>query len=172
VNITTVDTNVLLDVLDPGSPYGTPAQEALDAACRTGRLCICDVVRAELAANFALQESAPEDALSTFLERTRLRHVPMDPISIDIAGVRWAAHTRRRPTGLQCPQCGSINPLAPCVQCGHAITIRQHVIADFLIGAWAVTHGRRLLTRDRGYYRTYFPELVLIDPTAPHPAAK
>ena len=57
MNITTVDTNVILDILDPGSPYGTPAQEALDAASRAGRLGICDVVRAELAANFALQVS-------------------------------------------------------------------------------------------------------------------
>lgn len=167
MNITTIDTNVLLDMLDPGSPYGTLAQEALDAASRTGRLFICDVVRAELAANFALQQSAPEDALNTFLERTRLQHVPMDPISIDIAGVRWATYAKRRPTGLQCPQCGSINPIAPCSQCGREITTRQHIISDFLVGAWAVTHGRRLLTRDRGYYRTYFPELILIDPTAP-----
>jgi predicted nucleic acid-binding protein len=167
VNITNIDTNVLLDVLDPGSPYGTSALEALDAASRTGRIFICDVVRAELAANFALQESAPEGALNTFLERTRLQHFPMDPISIDLAAVRWAAYTQQRPMGLQCPQCGNLNPIAPCSQCGRAITTRQHVISDFLIGAWAVTHGRRLLTRDRGYYRTYFPELVLVDPSAP-----
>jgi predicted nucleic acid-binding protein len=165
--MTNIDTNVLLDVLDPGSPYGTPAQEALDAASRMGRLLICDVVRAELAANFALQESAPEGALNTFLERTRLQHLPMDPISVDLAGVRWALYTRQRPMGLQCPQCGAINPIAPCSQCGRAIPIRQHIISDFLIGAWAVTHGRRLLTRDRGYYRTYFPELVLINLSAP-----
>jgi predicted nucleic acid-binding protein len=166
VNITTIDTNVLLDVLDPGSPYGTLAQEALDASSRAGRLYICDVVRAELAANFALQESAPENALNTFLERTRLQHFPMEPVSLDIAGRRWATYTQRRPAGLQCPHCGTLNPIAPCSQCGRPMTTRQHIISDFFIGAWAVTHGRRLLTRDRGYYRTYFPELVLIDPTA------
>jgi len=172
VSITTIDTNVLLDLLDPGSPCSISAQEALDAASRIGRLCICDVVRAELAASFSLQKSAPEDALSTFLSRTRLQHLPMDPISIDIAGVRWATYSQRRAAGLHCPQCGTMNPVAPCSQCGRAITIRQHVLPDFFIGAWAFTHGRRLLTRDRGYYRTYFPELVLIDPTAPLRAVK
>lgn len=41
---------------------------------------------------------------------------------------------------------------------------RTRVIADFLIGAHGSTQADRLLTRDRGFYRTQFTELSIIDP--------
>jgi predicted nucleic acid-binding protein len=41
---------------------------------------------------------------------------------------------------------------------------RDRMIADFLIGAHAAEQADRLITRDRGFYRSYFAELSIVDP--------
>jgi predicted nucleic acid-binding protein len=42
---------------------------------------------------------------------------------------------------------------------------RGRVVQDFLIAAHAQTHADGLLARDRGYYRDYFINLKLLDPS-------
>ncbi|MGC8542063.1 MAG: type II toxin-antitoxin system VapC family toxin, partial [Phycisphaerae bacterium] len=38
------------------------------------------------------------------------------------------------------------------------------VLPDFFIGAHAAIEGLKLITRDMGRYRTYFPRLDIISP--------
>lgn len=36
---------------------------------------------------------------------------------------------------------------------------KEHFLADFFIGGFALTKSDTILTRDRGVYRKYFPDL-------------
>ena len=42
---------------------------------------------------------------------------------------------------------------------------RDRMLTDFLIGAHSKVQAGRLLSRDRGFYRSLFPALSLIDPS-------
>ena len=152
--ITAVDTNVLLDILIPGAPHGDESERALAEALRAGAVVISDPVYAELAAHFPEQEK-----LDRFLADTGLRLAPSKADALYRAGRAWSEYIRRRPA-LACPQCGAKQEIR-CDKCGASVQPRQHVVADFIIGAHAVVQADQLLTRDRGYYATYLPELAL-----------
>ncbi len=153
--ITAVDTNVLLDVLIPGAPHGEESERALAEAVGAGALLISEPVYAELAVHF------PDRAdLDRFLADTGIRLEPSGGEALHRAGSAWREYLRRRPPTLACPQCGVAQELR-CDRCGASIQPRQHVVADFVIGAHALVQADTLLTRDRGYYATYFPELTL-----------
>jgi len=152
--ITAVDTNILLDVLIPDAPHGGESELALAGALRAGAVVISEPVYAELAVHFPEQEK-----LDRFLADTGLRLETSKAEALYRAGRAWSEYLRRRPA-LTCPQCRATQNVH-CDKCGASVQPRQHVVADFMIGAHALVQADQLLTRDRGYYATYFPELTL-----------
>ena len=150
-----VDTNILIDVLaGVGAPW-MEAHRRLTVARRAGPLTISEPVHAELAPHFG--NAAAVDA---FIRELGVSLVRSTPETLHQAGIAWAAYSRRRPRVRVCPRCGE--PQSDrCEACGEEVRVRQHVLADFLIGAHAAVQADRLITRDRGYYATYFPDLEL-----------
>jgi predicted nucleic acid-binding protein len=137
--ITAVDTNVLIDVFAADPQFGPRSRDALRACIAEGGLIACEVVWAEVAAGFDDRAGA-----STALERLGVRFVPLEPPMALDAGAAWRAYRRRARR-------------------------RDRVVADFLIGAHAASAADRLLTRDRGFYATYFDGLDVVDPSRRKP---
>jgi predicted nucleic acid-binding protein len=153
---TAVDTNILLDLLIPDAPELQSSYLRLSAALEIGPVILSELVYAELAPRFS-----HEDELNQFLEETAVSLVRSQPATFFRAGRAWLEYLRRRSNVLQCPQCGSLQEVR-CQECSNVLRLRQHLIADFLIGAHALLQADALLTRDRGYYAAYFPDLTIV----------
>jgi predicted nucleic acid-binding protein len=154
--ITAVDTNILLDILIPDAPHGDISEKSLTESLEDGSVIISEAVYTELSAHFSSREQ-----IDRFLKETCINLCPSSSEALYLAGKTWREYLRRRPNATVCPACGITREFR-CTECGSAFLPRQHVIADFIIGAHAIVHADRLLTRDRGYYRTYFTDLKLI----------
>ena len=132
--ITAVDTSVLLDVLAGDAEFGKRSANALRRCIAEGSLIAGDVVWAETGAWFP-DATAAEDAL----ERLRVEYSPLAAATALQAGRAWQEYRAAGGT-------------------------RERVTADFLIGTHAATQADRLLTRDRGFYRSHFGGLTIVDP--------
>ena len=155
--ITAVDTNVILDVLIPDEPFGDSSKQLLDRYVSHGRLILCEIVFAELAARFP-----SEDDLKMFLTETGMRLVYSNEKSLYIAGTRWMDYARKgNKDRLSCAKCGYRFEVT-CPQCKTALRRRLHVLGDFIIGAHALVNADCLLSRDLGLYKTYFSDLKIV----------
>jgi predicted nucleic acid-binding protein len=153
--ISAVDTNVLLDILIPGASHREASGRLLAGALDQGSLILSEAVYAELAAHFL---NAAD--LEKFVDDTRLQLSPSNVKVLLTAGDAWRRYTRVRGTFALCSACGTQQELR-CISCEESLRLRQHLITDFLIGSHALVLADRLLTRDKGYYTTYFPSLKL-----------
>jgi len=156
--ITSVDTNIILDLLIPGEPFSESSKVLLDRHLAKGKLIICEVVFAELAAGFPTEEE-----LGCFLADTGMKVVSSNDRALFLAGSRWAEYSRRSARSrLLCGKCGHAFEVS-CPQCATILGKRFHVLADFLIGAHALVQADCLLSRDLGLYRTYFADLKVVN---------
>jgi len=130
-----IDTSVLLDVLGADPEFGERSRDALKKAWTSGPVFVCDVVLAEVSAFFP-----PEEDPAALLAEMGIAFEPLSAGAAIEAGRRWKDFPAR----------------------GGAR--RDRVIADFLVGAHALISADALLTRDRGFYRTAFSGLRILEP--------
>ena len=150
-----VDTNILLDILLPDPKFLESSTRLLNDAIATGKVIISEVVYAELSAQFGSKEE-----LESFLEDSSIVVQPANQAAMWEAGRAWMRYLKARGEEIECPQCGD-KRVTRCEKCGEIIAGRQHIVSDFLIGGHAQMMADTLLTRDRGFYQTYFKSLPL-----------
>ena len=131
---TAVDSSVILDVVVGDRRHGERSEVALRKAAGEGVLVIGECVLAEIRPAFRPGQ------IEEFLVDWNLRFEPSTRESSLLAGEMLRRYLDRRRAG------------------------PRRVVADFLIGAHALSTCERLLARDRGYFRDYFARLIVIEP--------
>ncbi len=131
---TAIDSNILIDLIGRRTAFTEASIAALDAARVRGAMVVCPLVAAEISGHFA----RPGD-LDRALQNMEIGIRDFTVEALHLAGVAFLRYRQR-----------SAKP-------------KQRMLADFLVGAHALAQADALLTRDRGYYRTYFPRLRVVD---------
>jgi predicted nucleic acid-binding protein len=150
-----IDTNILFDILLPDLEYKDRSLSLIIDYSKTDRLIISEIVYAELASQFS-----DITILKLFLQdfNVLIENTPLD--GLWFAARAWKKYTTNKDKFLQCNQCG-YKQMVKCDKCGEIITTRQHIISDFIIAGHAITMADKLITRDRGFYRQYFNNLIV-----------
>ncbi len=128
--VSVIDTNILLDIFLPDPVYGESSLILLEKMYQQGSLVICDIVYSELAPQFC-----EKNLLDESLEKIGISIISSNTDTLYQAGQLWLQYRKQQKD-------------------------RERIIPDFIIGAFAMNQGDRLITRDRGFYREYFPWLL------------
>ncbi len=131
-----VDTNVLVDILQDDPQWAGWSIGQLRAQSKVHELVINPVIYAELSLMFEAVE-----ALDAAVQRMELRLQELPRPSLFLAGKAFIRY---------------------CREGGN----KQGVLPDFFIGAHAAVQRCGILTRDTQRYRSYFPTVDLLAPTA------
>ena len=139
-----VDTTVLIDVLKNEFP---DVQESFyHAIASREMLAAPPAVVAELMPQFR----GDMKLMEAFLKDHKLNIEVLGTEAARLAGARWMEYLKRK-TRARCPNCDQVLPF------------REHFLSDFYIGGFALAHCDAILTRDRGVYAKYFPDLKRYD---------
>lgn len=131
---TVVDTNVFLDLSGVDPVWYGWSSQRVAEAADQGALVINQVIYSELAGGYERREE-----LDAVLARTGFRRENLPWDAAFLAGLAFRLYRRRR-------------------------GVRRTPLPDFYIGAHAAVRNYRLLTRDRGFYASYFPTVPVISP--------
>jgi predicted nucleic acid-binding protein len=142
MEVTLVDSNVLLDIFTEDPTWSKWSETALANAREAGLLVINPLIYAEVSIRFAsIEELDGSFPAADFLRE----ELPYE--AGFLAGKAFLKYRQRDGK-------------------------KRSPIPDFYIGAHAAVRGYRLLTRDAPRYRSYFPRLTVIAPeTAAKPSA-
>jgi predicted nucleic acid-binding protein len=121
-----------------GEPRGELWLETLQSAAEVASLLLSSIVLAEVRSFFP-----SEDACRSALHDLEVKHSPLTEEASLLAGKIFRAY---RSEG------------GP----------RTTILPDFLVAAHAATLADSLATEDRGYLRTYFPDIRLLSPSTPN----
>jgi len=136
-----VDTAILIDILK--DEYRSFQDKLYTALARKENLVASSVVYAELMPQF----KGNTKLLDEFLEEHKIIIEPLGVDSVIAASQAWMKYLKRKKR-------------EKCPQCGLKLNLKKHFLSDFYVGGFASVKCDVILTRDRGIYTKYFPELV------------
>ena len=134
MTVVLVDSGVLLDVLTEDARWYRWSAEALESEAEASVLAINPIIYAEVSIRFGRIEDVEDAFPPDLFQRSQL---PWE--AAFLAGKCFVRYRRK----------------------GGA---KRSPLPDFYIGAHAAVNGWKLLTRDAGLYRSYFPRLELVAP--------